>query len=262
MLLGILGLVVGVVGTLIGVGGGFLMVPILAVAYPALTPAQLTAISLAVICANSTSGTISYARMKRIDYRSGLIFAAAGIPTVWLGAVLSQRVHRGTFELMLGAMLVLGATILIVLGGREGLKKREAKLASEGHVAGELGARGLLIGAAISVVVGLVSTMVGIGGGIIHVPALVFILGFAVHRATATSHFVLAICSLVATIRHGVGGDLDGLWWLVIALGIGAVIGAQFGAKLSTRTSPIWIIRGLAIILIFVGVRLIWRSVA
>ncbi len=55
---------------------------------------------------------------------------------------------------------------------------------------------------------------------------------------------------------------MDGLWWLVIALGVGAVIGAQFGAKLSTRTSPIWIIRGLAIVLILVGVRLIWRSLA
>lgn len=255
-----LGLAVGLLGTLIGVGGGFIMVPILVVVYPSATPDQITAISLFAICANSVSGTISYARMRRIDYRSGTVFAVATLPGAAVGAWAMQRVPTSLFEGMLGIVMVIGATVLAVLGGKEGLKKREAKLAAEGHLAQRVPIKGLVIGAALSVVVGLVSTMVGIGGGIIHVPALVFILGFAVHRATATSHFVLAISSFVATCVHIKGGSLDGYWLVATALAAGAVIGAQFGAVLSTKTPPTAIIRGLALVLVIVGLRLGWRA--
>lgn len=258
----LLGLIVGLIGTLIGVGGGFIMVPVLVAVYPNATPDQVTAISLFAICANSLSGTVSYARMKRIDYRSGTVFALATLPGAGIGAWLVQKVARGTFEGMLGIVLVIGAAVLIVLGGKEGLKKREAKLAAEGHIATKVSTNGLILGAAISVVVGLISTMVGIGGGIIHVPALVFILAFAVHRATATSHFVLAISSLVATIVHIQQGSLDGYWAVALPLAFGAIIGAQFGAHLSTKTPPVAIIRGLAIVLALVGIRLAWRALS
>ncbi len=255
-----MGVAVGLIGTLIGVGGGFIMVPVLVAAYPGATPDQVTAVSLLAICANSLSGTVSYARMRRIDYRSGVVFAIATLPGAAVGAWAVQRVPRGLFEGMLGIVMVVGAAVLIVLGGKEGLKKREAKLAAEGHLAARVPAKGLLIGAALSVVVGLISTMVGIGGGIIHVPALVFILAFAVHRATATSHFVLAISSAMATAVHIFQGSLEGYWHVALPLAAGAVVGAQFGAHLSTKAAPTAIIRGLAVVLALVGLRLGWRA--
>ncbi|HZW07942.1 MAG TPA: sulfite exporter TauE/SafE family protein, partial [Phycisphaerales bacterium] len=254
------GVAVGLIGTLIGVGGGFIMVPVLWAVYPDATPDQITAVSFAAIFANSLSGTVSYARMKRIDYRSGAVFAAATIPGSILGAWLTSRVPERVFEGLLAFMMVVGATLLILLGGREGLKKREAKLAAEGHLAQRVPKKGLIVGAAVSVAVGLVAAMVGIGGGVIHVPAMVFILAFAVHRATATSHFVLAVTSLVVTVQHVLMGSLEGYWLIALPLAAGAVAGAQIGAKLSTATPPVVIIRALGVILILVAGRLAYSA--
>ena len=72
-----LGLGVGAVGTLVGAGGGFLLTPVLLLVYPHDPPQTITAISLAAVWANSTSGSLAYARQRRIDYRSGLVFGAA-----------------------------------------------------------------------------------------------------------------------------------------------------------------------------------------
>ena len=74
----LLGLIVGAFGTLIGAGGGFLLVPVLLILYPHLEPEVVTAISLAVVFLNATSGSVAYGRMQKIDYRTGWIFAAAG----------------------------------------------------------------------------------------------------------------------------------------------------------------------------------------
>lgn len=75
-----LGLVVGMFGTLIGAGGGFILMPALLLLHPKVGPGQLTAISLAVVFFNALAGSESYAMMGRIDYKSGLMFAAATIP--------------------------------------------------------------------------------------------------------------------------------------------------------------------------------------
>ena len=82
-----LGLVVGAYGTLIGAGGGFVLMPLLLLLYPHETPEKLTSISLAIVFLNALSGSGAYARMKRIDYKSGLIFAGATIPGAILGAL-------------------------------------------------------------------------------------------------------------------------------------------------------------------------------
>ncbi len=74
-------------GTLIGAGGGFVLMPMLLLLHPDESPAKLTAISLAVVFFNALSGSVSYAMMRRIDYKSGLMFAAATIPGAIIGAL-------------------------------------------------------------------------------------------------------------------------------------------------------------------------------
>src|SRR5205823_13350244 len=80
--------IAGAYGTLIGGGGGFLLVPFLLVTRPDLTPASITTISLGAVLFNGLSGALAYARLGRIDYRSGLIFAAATVPAAAVGALL------------------------------------------------------------------------------------------------------------------------------------------------------------------------------
>ncbi|HUU64720.1 MAG TPA: sulfite exporter TauE/SafE family protein [Dehalococcoidales bacterium] len=95
------------------------------------------------------------------------------------------------------------------------------------------------------------------GGGIIHVPALIQLLGFPAHVATSTSHFVVAITTLAAVTVHAVTGAFTEGVRRAAVLSAGAVIGAQFGARLSQKVSGAWIIRLLAVGLALVGIRLL-----
>ena len=105
--------------------------------------------------------------------------------------------------------------------------------------------------------VGYLSSFLGIGGGIIHVPALSYLLNFPVHIATATSHFILAIMALTATVVHIVTGAFHHGAHRTVALAIGVVLGAQIGARLSERIQGGWIIKGLAGALGLVGLRIL-----
>src|SRR5438132_266567 len=99
LLLIALGIGVGCVGTLIGAGGGFILVPILLLAYPAENPDAFTAVSLAVVFLNAASGSVAYSRMGRIDYRSAFWFCLATLPGAVLGAIATQAVPRKVFAI-------------------------------------------------------------------------------------------------------------------------------------------------------------------
>jgi uncharacterized membrane protein YfcA len=111
------------------------------------------------------------------------------------------------------------------------------------------------LGIFISFLVGFLSSMAGIGGGIVHVPAMIYLFNFPPFIAVATSHFILAISSTIGAGSHAVLGHV--MWDKLPGLAIGAVIGAQLGAKHSHKVRSLYVIRGLAIAVIFVAVRLI-----
>ena len=264
----ILGVVVGAFGTLVGAGGGFVLVPLLALLEPALATAAVTGVSLAVVAFNATSGALAYARDRRVDYRSGIPFALATLPGSVLGAIITQYLDRRWFDIAFSVLLVALAGLLITRG--EAVPRAElAEGSGRWHRHRELTDRAgtlhryrvhMPTGVAISFVVGFASSLLGIGGGIIHVPVLIGVLGFPTHIATATSHFVLAIMATAGTITHIVAGDLVGLERQTILLGVGAVVGAQLGARLSTKVHGLLIVRALAVGLAFVGLRLGARS--
>ena len=102
-----------------------------------------------------------------------------------------------------------------------------------------------------------ISSLLGIGGGIIHVPAMIRLLNFPVHIATAKSHFVLAIMALAGTSVHIISGAFHHGVRRTIALSLGVLLGAQFGARLSELIKSDWIIRLLALAFGLVAVRLL-----
>ena len=113
-LLAIIGLFVGAFGTLIGAAGGFLLVPILLFLYPQATPSTITSITLTVAFFNALSGSIAYGRLKRIDYRSGLLFSLSAVPGAVIGARITSMLNRGVFQLIFGICLLLVAIYLLV----------------------------------------------------------------------------------------------------------------------------------------------------
>ncbi|MBX3020037.1 MAG: sulfite exporter TauE/SafE family protein [Bdellovibrionales bacterium] len=262
--LALLGLAIGAFGTLIGAGGGFILIPILLLMYPTDEPEVITAISLAVIFFNATSGSIAYARKHRIDYRSALAFAAIAIPGSILGVWANHQVSRGTFEPIFGIGLILLALYLLwkkagsVSNGHVGRPTTTRELIdSEGHIYRY--SFNMRLGMGLSAAVGFVASFLGLGGGIIHVPAMVHLMSFPVHVATATSHLVLAIMSGAATVQHALAGSLEPGLSRLMWLAPGVILGAPLGARLSVRVKGSWILRFLALALLLVGLRLVWR---
>ncbi|HLH32356.1 MAG TPA: sulfite exporter TauE/SafE family protein [Terriglobia bacterium] len=239
-----IGLIVGAIGTLIGSGGGFLLVPTLLLLDTHIPPQVAAGISLAVVFFNATSGSIAYSRMGRVDFRAGTVFAIAAMPGAILGAYTTAYIPRRAFDAIFGFLLIAAATYLFSTSG----EKKDSL---------ESGKYNLWLGVAISAGVGFLSSLLGIGGGIIHVPALTQALNFSVHTATATSHFVLSITALVATLVRLKTGSLNGQLPTIAWLSVGAIAGAQGGAKLSSKVRGSWILRGLAIGLGLIGVRIL-----
>jgi uncharacterized protein len=259
-----LGVAVAAFGTLVGAGGGFVLVPVLLLLYPDKEPATITSMSLLVVCANTTSGSIAYARQGRIDYRSGAVFAISTLPGAIAGALVVGYLPRRAFD-------AIFATVLIVIGGVLMLRATNSAIVEpvtgRGVVHRELTDRSgntfyysfqMWKGVLISTGVGFLSSLLGIGGGIVHVPVMATVLHFPVHVAAATSHFVLAWVAAEGTTVHLFTGELswDRSLEQALLIALGALPGAQIGALLSHRLHGGLIIRALAGALILVGVRL------
>jgi uncharacterized protein len=260
VLYALLGFAVGTLGTLIGAGGGFILLPLLVLLHPQDSAATLTAISLSVVCANAMSGSFAYARMRRIDYRSALAFAAAGLPGSIIGAWATKFLDRRLFDPLLGVMLIAGALVVLLRPAQNVEVTAEHATRTLVEKDGTVHAYSprLGLGILISLGVGFLSSLLGIGGGIIHVPAMVYVLGFPTHVATATSHAVLAVLSLAGVIVHWRDGTLGPALARIVPIAVGVLLGAQLGAWLSSRIHGRWIMRSLAIALISVGVRLLF----
>lgn len=267
VLLIITGFFIGVFGTLIGAGGGFILVPLLILFHPELSPESITAISIFIVAANAISGSVAYARSGRIDYKAGLLFAAFTIPGSILGVLTTHFIPRHLFNIIFGVLLVALSAYLFFRhspsvkpfnGDLRQKRWKHHELVDTGGIRYTYTynqTRGIII----SILVGYLSPVLGIGGGIIHVPALVQWLHFPIFIATATSHFILAIMATVSVIVHAIQGSYRDpkILHMVIGLIIGVIPGAQIGAWLSHKIKSHNIIRALAICLGLVGIRVL-----
>jgi uncharacterized membrane protein YfcA len=245
-----LGLIVGAFGTLVGSGGGAILVPVLLFLMPDEDPGTVTAISLAVVFFNAYSGTISYMRMGRVDYRLGTLYTLASLPAPVIGVLVVRQMPRDLFDPLFGFLLLSIGSVL--LANPLGSAGAGAETSSEAN-------RRTLLGSIGSAYIGLFSSLMGIGGGIIHVPFLIRVLKMPPHTATATSHFVLTFIALTATITHLALGEFNEGLPRTMYLAVGVMMGAPIGAAISTRLHGSLIVRLLAAALCLVGVRLLFR---
>ena len=255
-----LGFVVGAYGTLVGAGGGVVLVPALLLLMPEESPATLTSISLAVVFFNAYAGTVAYARMRRIDYFAAVLFGIAGVPGAVLGTALVREVPRQVFDPVFGLLLLAGGVFLAMnpAGGRSVGRAVEPVLPEkEDDRSGRCNTR---LGAVGSAYIALIASLLGIGGGVIHVPFLVRVLGLRPHVATATSHCVLTMMALTASVAHMLLGEFRSGLDRTTYLAVGVMMGAPLGAAASSRVRGSLILRLLAVSLCFVGLRLIGQA--
>jgi len=213
---------VGIALGLLGGGGSILTVPLLA--YVAgMDAKQAIATSLLVVGVTSAIGAISHARAGRVQWRTGLIFGAAGMAGAYGGGLLAQFIP-GTV-LLIGFAVMMIATAIAMLRGRKNIDTP-----GDGHhlPVPKIIAEGL--------VVGLVTGLVGAGGGFLVVPALALLGGLPMPIAVGTSLIVIAMKSFA-----GLGGYLASVhinWTVALAVTAAAVLGALIGARLTAMVNP------------------------
>lgn len=259
LLLPPLGLVLSAMGTVVGLGGGFVLVPTLILLFPEASPATLSSISLSVVFLNALSATIGHLRAGRIDLRTASLLAAGAIPAAIAGAFAASKVSRERFDLLFGIMLFLGAGYVLWKA------LRSATPVTAGHAPNrEIHERrgpvyrfyvNTLMAGIISPVGGFISSFFGIGGGVIHVPAMTFILKMPPRVVSATALFVLVPTSLAGVLARVASGEYHEGWRRAGLLGLGAIVGAQVGIYLSTRVNQRIILSVLAVAMFLVGAR-------
>lgn len=213
---------VGIALGLLGGGGSILTVPLLA--YVAgMDAKQAIATSLLVVGVTSAIGAISHARAGRVQWRTGLIFGGAGMAGAYAGGLLARFIP--------GTVLLIGFAVMMIATAVAMLRGRKAVEAPGGDH--RLPVPKILIE---GLVVGLVTGLVGAGGGFLVVPALALLGGLPMPVAVGTSLIVIAMKSFA-----GLGGYLSSVqinWTVALAVTAAAVVGALLGARLTALVNP------------------------
>ena len=230
---------IGLVLGLLGSGGSVLTVPVLV--YLAGQPDKVAiAESLAIVGIIAAVGAASYARQRLVDWRSVAAFGLPGVVGTAAGAAASAWVPGGVQLVLFGVVMIAAAGAM--LKGREGLGAGRASVPA---VAG------------LGVSVGVLTGLVGVGGGFLIVPALVLGLGLDVRLAVGTSLAIIVLNAVAGVVSYldvleASGAAID---WALVAMiaGVG-VLGSLAGSRLSGRVPQAALRRGFAVFLVVVGV--------
>jgi uncharacterized membrane protein YfcA len=246
------GFVASVFGSMVGLGGGFILVPILRL-FLGFAPADAAGTSLVLIVANSASGAFTYLLHRRVHLKIGLLVALGGIPTSILGAMLALHIPAKLYDAILA--VILAAVAIDMFWNAE---RRMAGRPEHQHVRG---IKGMSYRAAfgLGLVIGLFSSLFGLGGGIVLVPTFLYFSELPAHAISATSHFVILLTSPVGLITHVLQHDVVGSD--VIPLVLGGLLGGPIGARLSLRLKSPQLLLAVASALIVAAGTLIWRQI-
>ena len=267
-----LGGVVGLLTGMVGVGGGFLTTPILI--FYGIPPAVAVASATTQITGTSVSGVLAHRRRKGVDYRMGGVVIAGGLVGAMIGGVLFRLLQQAgqidtaiaiLYVVLLGTIGSLMAkeasTTLGILKAREGAKKkaRHNPLIASLPFRWRFYQSGLYISPLAPLLLGLVGGMLtvllGVGGGFIVVPAMIYILGMSAQVVVGTSLLQILAVTAATTLIHATSTKSVDIVLAGLLL-LGSVIGAQFGARLAQKAKPELLRMFLAIIILGVAARM------
>ena len=251
-----IGVCVGLIGSLIGVGGGFFLVPFLMIFY-GFSQDAATAAALGTIVLTALSASTANLRRRRIDLRTGALLAAGTVPTACLGRFLIDQLSPRTFTILFAVILVAVAIYLVIVRMREGRGlvrggPREI-VDSEGqaHRYEVCSILSVLVGLGV----GLIASLFGIGGGLILVPFMVIVFGMPTLLATATAQFAFIFTSAAGFGVSIALGQLNGEGLgMMLLMGVGVIVGAQFGVAAAKQVRPLLVRWMIAVVLLTVAV--------
>lgn len=251
-------------GSLAGLGGGIILIPCLLFLHQFssdfawATPQTIVGISLVVMVITALSSTIAYLKKGRVDKKAGLLLLTGSIPGGIVGSWLNQFIEAEKFSLYFGVlMIVLSLLFLIKRKATPPTVSSNQKHIRKFQVDGETYYYSIPIIYAfiISLLVGTLSGLFGIGGGSIMVPLMILLFGFPAHIAIATSMFMIFFISIISAGMHIALGHVA--WEYALFFIPGAWIGGKLGARLNQHLKGNvleWVLR---LLLVCAGLRLI-----
>lgn len=261
LLLLAVGTIAGGYGTIVGAGGGFIFVPALLLLFH-MNPALAAGSGIVIVLINSLSGVMGYAKQKRIHYHTGIIIGIGALPGSLLGVWLLQIYSSSYFYVIFAAILVaLGVFLFAKNSPFAQLKKRKEGISSDViqisaaprtiEKTSRLPVKFIL---PIGFLMGILSSYLGIGGGWLLVPILIYAFKLPTHMATATSIFSLTLYSSVGVVSQMFYSSID--WATVLWGGLGVIIGSQIGVLLSKKIPGKVILQMLSVLLVIIGFRM------
>ncbi|WP_028879872.1 sulfite exporter TauE/SafE family protein [Terasakiella pusilla] len=254
LLLG-MGGVVGFLSGMFGVGGGFLMTPLLI--FIGIPPTVAVATEANQIVASSVSGVIAHTRRKNVDFKMGIMLLVGGVigstSGVWLFSALTAsgqidlviRLSYVVFLSVIGGLMFFESTRAIIRKhkgyvGSGGAHKRKDHSGWQHKLPFKMRFRrsklyiSALLPIGVGVVVGILAAIMGVGGGFIMVPAMIYLLGMPTSVVVGTSLFqIIFVTANVTILQAATNQTVDIV--LALLLLIGGVIGAQFGARVGMK---------------------------
>jgi len=251
-------LTAGIIGAIVGIGGGFLIVPMLIFIFG--LSAQVSAgTSLIALAFTGLSGTVGYARQRRIDYKLGLSLSVASAPGAILGSIASTYLSSKIVTVLFGCFMILVSIYIAfgtpptslgagVAGSRRHLVDRDGREF-------QYTIRHLVFAYPLVFLAGVIAGFFGIGGGALQVPVMIMLLGVPAEIATATSALMIVLSALTGAITHIQLGSVAYEFAPFIVISV--IVGAQIGVQVQRLTSALTLRRLFALSIIIIGVRLI-----
>lgn len=278
LLIVLLGGLVGVLSGLFGVGGGFLTTPLLM--FYGIPPTVAVASATTQITGASVSGVFAHMRRGGVDLKMGGVMTIGGAFGSLFGALLFRLLQKsGQIDLVIGFLYV------ILLGGIGALMLKDALIAlgwvkvdaaserpRHNRWVASLPGRwrfydsGLYLSPIAPLLLGfgtgILTVLLGVGGGFILVPAMIYVLGMAPRVVVGTSLVMVLAVSAVTTMVHSMTTHAVDIVLAALLL-LGGVVGAQYGATLATKIKPDLLRLLLAVIILLVALRMLlgltWR---
>jgi hypothetical protein len=253
----ILGFLVGIISSIAGVGGGVLFVPIMVLIF--LMPINVAIdTSTFIILISSGAAFFTYLKDKRIALKPTLIFTVFSI----LGSItctiifLFIKVDNTILRILFGITLLFAGLNMIrkALNTRKRMKSHENVETDNFSLEDHDYTSNLHKSIPLFFLAGFVANLLGIGGGVINTPALNIVLGYPIHNSTAMSSGIIFFTAIFNTIIKSIYGHIDYLVGIFIAFG--AVFGAILGAKISKFLPRVHLQFLVAIILMFLAIRM------
>ena len=241
-----LGMLIGLSLGLLGGGGSILTVPILVYALEMDAKTSI-ALSLAIVGVTSLFGVFSHYKAGNVDLKIAGIFAPFAMVGTFLGAKLSQFMS-GQVQLILFALIMLAASIFMLRGKKENSDQETQ----------EQTALNIPVIALEGIVVGIVTGLVGVGGGFLIVPALVLLAKIPMKRAVGTSLLIISLKSFSGFI--GYIGIIEIPWIFLIKFTGFSVVGIFIGAYLVKYVSQTALKKAFAIFLILMGIFILYKN--